>query len=466
MIKSKLKESNVLVLLILMVFSITSCKEEALIFPPIQQGEAIVAEARPAARPSNLTVISAFNKQIEIYWPQISDRVRRAMVTYQEAGQLKSVHVDSFDKATIIPVQEIATYSFDVVYYTEDNTASKVTSFQVQSRPFETDFKVQQMIVSEIEGGVRFVFPDTDTDKEFVYTVGYTMDGEERTVESRSRGGATVEVAGLLDETVAVDFAIQVADIAIDRIAITKKSSKPGVLQFKRLLPSFKYYLRGQTGNVQWTNDINEPVTVKIDYIVGGEERSIVVENTDRSEVLSFHVAGEMTPVKMSITGKEGYSLVVQETIATEMPKSAWTAQVSSVETAEGAANGRAISLIDDNINTFWHSTWSSGNNPVFPHWFSIDFGSEKVLSQIGMIRRHNNTGGGFSTFHIEISNNGSDWIAVEQNLTFISNDSPAAWQDYAIVPVKTRFVRIMIVAPRVSTVTNTHLAEFRAFGY
>jgi len=462
----KLNDSTLLLLLILMIFSIASCKEEALIFPPMQQGEVVVTQTRPTARPSNLTVIAAFNKQIEIYWPQISDRVSRAMITYQEAGQRKSLRVDTFDVETVSPGEVIATYSFDVVYYTEDNTASKVTSFRVQSRPFESDFKVQQMIVSEIEGGVRFVFPDTETDKEFIYTIGYSLDGERHAVESSGRGGATVEVNGLLDETVAVDFTIQIVDNELGRVGSAMKSSKPGVLQFKRLLPSFKYYLRGQTGNVQWTNDIQEPVTVKLDYVVNGEMRSTTLSETDRSELISFPVGGQMTPVTLTITGKEGYSIVVEEYIATEMPKIGWTAQVSSVETQEGAANGKAISLIDDNVSTFWHSTWSSGNNPVFPHWFSIDFGSEKVLSQIGMIRRHNNTGGGFRTFHIEISNDGYDWVAIERNLTFISDDSPAAWQDYAIAPVKTRFVRVMIVEPRVSTVTNTHLAEFRAFGY
>lgn len=145
-----------------------------------------------------------------------------------------------------------------------------------------------------------------------------------------------------------------------------------------------------------------------------------------------------------------------------EINKSEITAEVSSIENNEGAANGKGSSLLDGDINTYWHSDWSS-SNPSYPHWIVLDLGKERLFTGLEMIRRHNNTTGGFKTFSIQYSDDNVTWNTLESNLTFNSADSPAAFQRYITSMVNTRYVRIYITEPMNSN-NSTHLAEINVF--
>ncbi len=92
-----------------------------------------------------------------------------------------------------------------------------------------------------------------------------------------------------------------------------------------------------------------------------------------------------------------------------KVSKAGWTITgFDTEEPAEGAPNGLVSAVIDDNLNSFWHSQWSGGS-PGFPHWFSIDMGKEVVISSIEVFRRQGNSGG--QTKHqFFYSNNGTDW--------------------------------------------------------
>ena len=146
-----------------------------------------------------------------------------------------------------------------------------------------------------------------------------------------------------------------------------------------------------------------------------------------------------------------------------KIPNTELSAEVSSIELNEGAGNGVAASLIDGNINSYWHSPWSLTTNPVYPHWIILDLGKERVFSGLEMIRRHNNTTGGFKTFTIEYSNNKTNWTVLKKDLTFNAADVPAAFQRFNFDSVNTRYVRINITAP-IGTITSTHLAEINLF--
>lgn len=105
------------------------------------------------------------------------------------------------------------------------------------------------------------------------------------------------------------------------------------------------------------------------------------------------------------------YSAKTSATIAYDgkVSKAGWTiAGFDTEEPAEGAPNGLANAIIDDNLNSFWHSQWSGGN-PGFPHWVSIDMGQEVVISSIEVFRRQGN-GGGQTKHQFMYSSNGTDW--------------------------------------------------------
>lgn len=152
-----------------------------------------------------------------------------------------------------------------------------------------------------------------------------------------------------------------------------------------------------------------------------------------------------------------------QALASTLMDKTGMEVEVSSVETNEGADNGKGSSLIDGNISTYWHSTWSSGNNPVYPHWFIVDLKKECLFESIEMIRRHNNTGGGFNTFKVEYSVDRSSWNILATDLVFNSTTTPATWQKYSFEPVTARYVRITALTSSGGS-TSTHLAEINVY--
>jgi len=145
-----------------------------------------------------------------------------------------------------------------------------------------------------------------------------------------------------------------------------------------------------------------------------------------------------------------------------KIAKNELSAEVSSTETNEGTANGMASSLLDDDIQTYWHSTWWP-NSLEYPHWIIVDLGKERNFGAIEMIRRHNNTTGGFKNFRIEYSSNKTSWTTLADNLVFNSADSPAAFQRFVTKTVNTRYIRIYITAPWGSS-ASTHLAEINVF--
>ncbi|SKC07666.1 F5/8 type C domain-containing protein [Sphingobacterium nematocida] len=187
-------------------------------------------------------------------------------------------------------------------------------------------------------------------------------------------------------------------------------------------------------------------------------DMEIVIENLARgSHTLTYY----LTDVNGGQTSEMTKSFEVFEVFA--INKSELNVNVSSVETQEGAANGKGSSMIDGSITTFWHSTWSSSSNPEYPHWFIVDLGKERLFTELDMIRRHNNTTGGFKTFNVDYSLDNVTWTRLATGETFNSADNPAAWQKFKFQPTNARYVRIYITAPFGSS-TSTHLAEINVY--
>ncbi|MDD7885136.1 DUF4998 domain-containing protein [Flavivirga sp. 57AJ16] len=74
---------------------------------------------------------------------------------------------------------------------------------------------------------------------------------------------------------------------------------------------------------------------------------------------------------------------------------SEWTIVDFSSEEAngEGPNNGFASDAIDGNLDSFWHSQWQGGS-PNYPHYFTIDLGSVKTITNFEIFRRRGNDGG------------------------------------------------------------------------
>ena len=75
-----------------------------------------------------------------------------------------------------------------------------------------------------------------------------------------------------------------------------------------------------------------------------------------------------------------------------KLDRTGWTVTASSQEASgEGAGNGVASCIVDNNLNTFWHSQWQ-GTEPGYPHWFMIDMKSSKSFDAFEYVSRGTGT--------------------------------------------------------------------------
>lgn len=442
-----------------LLLSFYACKEEELVFPKQEGQEVIVTETRPTAKPTNLTLVSAFNQNVEIHWPALSDRVAKAQISYIDGGE-KRVEVTDFTKPTIIHLDELKEYDFALKYLTADATASKVTGAKLTPRPYEVDYKLANVATDKVDGGVKFVFPNT-SDKTFKYLINYTVNGEKRKLESENSKSDVLIVDKLFDDTKNIDFNITISDAALSRSKTKLVEISPGILPYKTLIPSFAYYYSGPKNAITaWTNTLGEEVTVKVEYTWNGSSKIAQVSTSDRDGELLLE--GNPTNVQVTLTGKEGASVSFDGVILPPKEfadKASWTATVSDNQSGDG---GGAAALIDNNTDTYWHSDW--GTPAPFPHWFRIDFGKARFVSKISMIRRKNSSNG-FVRYNLEVSVDGNNFTTVAKDIEF--NPLNDGWQDY-ILPktVKARYVRVTMTAPKNQGDAFTHLGEFSVFGY
>ncbi|GEM62624.1 hypothetical protein SF1_06060 [Sphingobacterium faecium NBRC 15299] len=457
-IKSKLTIRH-FILLGGMMLAIHGCKEEELVFPKNANTEIEVSENRPTARPTNLTYVSAFNQTIEIHWPELSDRVVKAQVKYTDDGAEKVLDVTKFDDPVVINLKEVKNYEFALQYFTADGTPSKVTKTELSPRPFEADYKMNSVLINPIPGGVSFIFPKT-SDRAIPGTISYLLNGKQVQQVFNANTMDTVLVENLVDETKIIDFSVNLKDELWGRNLTTQNQIAPGMLVYKLIVPTLNYSYDGNNVVLNWVNNTGDPIDVTYTFEgAGGPKTASVVGSTSATGSLKLDVAGRGGVMKATVASEGGISPEKTFDLYAPIAKTGWQATASSTQSGDG---GGTPALFDGNIETFWHSQYSP--SVPYPHSFTINFSKVEVLSKIGMIRRHNNATGGFKTFNIEVSVDGQNWTTVNQNLTFNSADSPAAWQDYAFTPVNAQYVRITMTAPYTSTATSTHLAEFRAY--
>ncbi|RZK58117.1 MAG: discoidin domain-containing protein [Pedobacter sp.] len=80
---------------------------------------------------------------------------------------------------------------------------------------------------------------------------------------------------------------------------------------------------------------------------------------------------------------------VLNFTSKVELSKIGWTIKSFSSEEATGepAPNGKANVLIDNDINTYWHSKWQNGASN-YPHQIIIDLGANKTAEGVSLVQR------------------------------------------------------------------------------
>lgn len=164
-----------------------------------------------------------------------------------------------------------------------------------------------------------------------------------------------------------------------------------------------------------------------------------------------------MLPVKMDETslftpkeGKDVYPLAFR-IMGTQLSRNGWTV-VASSQTAEGNGNGDASKVLDDDINTYWHSKWNNGYAPL-PHELTIDTKSKHKFTQVSLQRRLGYNYARFGYFYVSDTGNSDSWKEVG---TFTMENQDAV-QTFSITPTEGRYVKIKVTESN----NNNYCAAF-----
>ena len=88
------------------------------------------------------------------------------------------------------------------------------------------------------------------------------------------------------------------------------------------------------------------------------------------------------------------------------------TAEMLDTYTQE-QSEGPKKNLLDGDINTYWHSAWSSGVEPL-PHWVEFNFNEPKSVGAFKYNLRQTSSSAGFPTqFAFAVSEDGTNWEQV-----------------------------------------------------
>lgn len=126
--------------------------------------------------------------------------------------------------------------------------------------------------------------------------------------------------------------------------------------------------------------------------------------------------------------------------------KSNWTVSAFSSQEAggEGPVNGYAAAIIDGDVNTFWHSRWSS-SAPTAPHSLTVDMGRSLTINGFAFTQRQSLTRN-IMNLKVEISTNGTTWTTVTGSPFSLAQIKEIQMKGLPS-PVSCRFFRMTVVA-------------------
>lgn len=125
-----------------------------------------------------------------------------------------------------------------------------------------------------------------------------------------------------------------------------------------------------------------------------------------------------------------------------DLDRSSWTVSASSEElTGEGDVNGRANTILDGDLNTFWHSQWQAVTAPL-PHTLEIDMKEIQTISSIELARRQSNKD--TKTVRFSVSSDGNNWVEVA-TVVFPADTNPNSKVVMFPNKIKGRFLKLIL---------------------
>lgn len=108
------------------------------------------------------------------------------------------------------------------------------------------------------------------------------------------------------------------------------------------------------------------------------------------------------------------------------LDRSGW--RVTTSGECNDGNSGHAASIIDGNINSYWHSNWGGGNasgdtSKQLPQFFQLDLGSEQEFNKIGYMPRGGLDNGTVTAYKIYVSNTPFKNVSSDKNAAAIVNE-------------------------------------------
>lgn len=124
-----------------------------------------------------------------------------------------------------------------------------------------------------------------------------------------------------------------------------------------------------------------------------------------------------------------------------QLTRTDWTAEANTEEAGgEGVGNGVATCVLDNNLETYWHSRWSGWSDGL-PHELIIDAKKEYTFTQFAMLQRQHANFTDVGTGEFYVSSDKEEWIKVGDFIMQKILDR----QVFAINPAKGRYFKIKI---------------------
>lgn len=125
-----------------------------------------------------------------------------------------------------------------------------------------------------------------------------------------------------------------------------------------------------------------------------------------------------------------------------ELPKEEWTLLYADSE--ETGDPGLAVMAFDDDPETIWHTSWSTGTDP-YPHEMQIDLGNTYDISKFRYLPRQVGANGRISEYEVYFSKDSTNWGTADTTGVFENNASPKT-VDFN-EPVEARYMRIVALS-------------------
>lgn len=239
--------------------------------------------------------------------------------------------------------------------------------------------------------------------------------------KDHAKDGVMTETIGGFASVDPVDFNIYACSVRGNHLDATKISATPGAPAFLIVAETVDAEPAWGGVSVSYKNETVAWVNIVLNYHMksdASKKGSYSFTAAPDSEGAQFvgllvsnneFINGEEAVIELAAGDADG-NTSAPRTIETrtkkveKLDRAAWTfpgfadtydAQIgySSQEAGgEGAfPNGRVMAMLDGNEGTFWHTAWKQSS--AYPHFFIIDMGEEKEVSNVTIRRRGGNNG-------------------------------------------------------------------------